>query len=159
MRHWKFLVHCIGVNFKLRQWFPSARKHVPHTSLFHASVMLFEMHTRQSEWFHSGVPHDVDYCYALRTLSCPNSWMDVGFSPEPKFWEFTYPLRWNQISLLNRTSGGFIFSIVNSLKVPVRKIRSCFAICMTGLVNRSCLEWMSMQQLCWNSCWKCGQVC
>jgi len=67
------------------------------------------MQTRQSEWFHWDILQGVDYCYELCPLFCPNLRMNMGLSPEQKFWEFTCPLRWKQISLLNRASVGSIF--------------------------------------------------
>jgi hypothetical protein len=72
------------------------------------------------------------------------------------FWEFKYPIRWNQSSPLNRMP---ISSALHPKNLAIHRLQYCFIIFVAEFVNHSCLMPMAMLQLYCISCWRCRQAC
>lgn len=68
----------------------------------------------------------------------PPSWINIGFSADQYllFWEFTYPLRWNQVSSPNSMNMESISPSCISYRHQLKKKKCCFTVCVIEFVNQ-----------------------
>ena len=138
---WSFrLMHCSHsltvLKRRCRQWFPSARINVPHTTDTFIACLHYAVWTANTTVWVVSFRSSSGCGFLLRTLSfiVPQFVNEHGiFYPKPVILRVHISMEMKPNFGVKQSECPIHFSIMHSLKVPVRNIQSCFAICVTEL--------------------------